>query len=93
MLRCRKGDLAIVIHGSKSGRICEVSEYLGTTSIEISGQDHVFSDIWKISYHGESHDPIDGCGWACRDSWLIPISPGDMKELEETEKEFDLEDQ
>lgn len=84
-LRCRKGDMAIVTHGSKAGRIAGVGEFVGKTRLFIGNSEQIFNDVWCVSYHGQKHDPLDGAEWGCRDLWMTPIRPGDLDENEETE--------
>lgn len=83
MLRCKKGDLAIVLTGDNAGRIVEVLDYVGLGSTDKG----VFRDLWLISWNGQLHNPITGGRWLCQDWRLLPIRPGDLKETDEKEVE------
>ena len=79
-LRCKKGDLAIMIKGVRVGRIVEVIGY--------DGFDPVYGHEWRI----KTSIPLPPNEfWISPDSWMTPIRPGDLKETEETEREVEHE--
>lgn len=81
-LRCKPGDLAIVVGGSANqGCVVEVLEFAGPM--------HGCIDCWYISHHGQERDPGSGFRWFVPDAEMLPIRPGDLKEVDETEKEVE----
>ena len=77
-LRCKKGDLAMVIYGNRNlGAMVKVLEPSAT-----------YLNTWRISVKDERLNPVTGCHWVAEDRNLLPIRPGDLKETEETEKEM-----
>ena len=92
MLRCKKGDLAIVIKGVYSGSIVDVLEYVGTkTGITHDGKIEVAQNCWRVSSPREQigfHDVLLGEFFA-EDHHLLPIRPGDLKETDVAEKEVE----
>lgn len=87
-LRCRKGDIAIVLrsHTGHEGKIVEVKEFIGYAETR---DGTVFNDLWAISIGGVSHAP-DGIPYGNSDRNLLPIRPGDLDETQEIEKELEL---
>lgn len=83
-LRCKKGDLAIVLVEDWAGYIVEVLDFAGTVKDQYGD---TWEDAWLVSKRGEAM--IGGRPVAIPDSWLLPIRPGDLKETEETEKEIE----
>jgi hypothetical protein len=84
-LRCKAGDIAITVAGPRVGRVVEVIRFLGKANspIENPGEDY-----WGIEYRGS---PFADTGewWIARDSYMLPIRPGDLDETEETQKELE----
>jgi hypothetical protein len=76
-LRCRKGDLAIIVRGRRVGHVVTVTDYYRFTP--------EYGHEWKI----ETSFPLPLlCDfWFCPDSWLLPIRPSDLQETNETERE------
>lgn len=90
MLRCKKGDLAIVLKGSYSGHFVTVKEFIGTdTAYRITtGAYEMFNNLWVIE--APTIPLISGMRRiVLSDEYLLPIRPGDLKETEETEKEVE----
>jgi hypothetical protein len=83
-LRCRKGDMAIMVVGPHSGYIVDVLEYIGNGSCDKGS----FNDLWYVAHGKEERNPLTGKRWVARDSSMLPIHPGDLHETEETEKEL-----
>lgn len=86
-MRCKKGDLAIVVKSPNKftiGWIVEIKEYLGDS---YGG----YRYVWEIE--AKNHQPKIG-RWIGSDDWLLPIHPGDLHEIAETKKvlEFALHD-
>ena len=86
MLRCKKGDLAILLRSDlgNEGKIVDVLEFSGRTFF-IDGS--VSENCWDVSLSGSETDSLTGLKWSCPDHWLFPIRPGDLKETEEAERE------
>lgn len=82
-LRCRKGDMAIVLKGAWSGKIVDVVEFVGVMPGNVTGQ--IYKDIWKIRYQGSCYSD-SGAMRGFPDEYLLPIRPGDLDESEETER-------
>ncbi|SCX93593.1 hypothetical protein SAMN05216420_101382 [Nitrosospira sp. Nl5] len=87
-LRCKKGDMAIVLDPEHSayGWIVDVVYFhrlalLLNTSAE---KWEVCRDVWVIEHANLSKK----CG--CEDKYLLPIRPGDLNETEETEKKLEF---
>lgn len=83
-LRCRKGDLAMVIKsdaGRAVGKFVDVLEFYG----EAHGKDN----CWFVRYEGSTTDMF-GTPYVQPDAWLLPIRPGDLDETEEAEKELEM---
>ena len=75
VLKCRKGDLAIVLIGPNAGLLVDVAKYCGT--IEMSdGQ--VLINAWQVKHPSDDPD-ID---YFREDKYLLPIRPGDLEESE-----------
>lgn len=85
-LRCRKGDMAMIVVGHRSGSVVDVLDFCGTRDT----CDGVFPDLWYIADRGQETNPENGNHWVCPDSYLIPIRPGDLKETDETEKTLEF---
>ena len=78
-LRCRKGDLAILLSdGPSAGFIVDVVKYYGTVEME---DGEVLVNAWHIRH------PSDEPGWQffTEDQYLLPIRPGDLDETETEE--------
>ncbi|SEO78357.1 hypothetical protein [Nitrosovibrio sp. Nv6] len=84
MLRCRKGDLAIVLEGKWLGRVVEVGEFIGSAMLS----QVLHHDLWLISHKGKDRHPAFGYLYCQEDRYLLPIRPRDLKEVEEAEKEL-----
>lgn len=72
VMRCKPGDIAIVIRGWNLGRVVSVLSFDSAYTHEISG----ISGAWRCV----SRDPLFAInGPSCKvlfpDSWLIPITP------------------
>lgn len=74
-LRCRAGDLAIMVAGAHVGRMVTVVRFNG----DVLG----FVDTWVIEANVRL--PVGSVEWIAQDSWMLPIRPDELKE--ETEKE------
>ena len=85
-LRCKKGDLAIVLRGKRAGYVVEVLDFIGrATGLESR---KVYDDIWAVKVSGKTHGR-SGRRFGERDTDLLPIRPGDLQETEESEKEIE----
>ncbi|ODT75469.1 MAG: hypothetical protein ABS69_10665 [Nitrosomonadales bacterium SCN 54-20] len=86
MLRCKKGDLAMVLRGLTAGSMVEILEFRGkATSFRTKV---VHDNVWLVSCRGETRG-ADGRRLGKPDEWLPPIRPGDLKETDETEREVE----
>ena len=74
-VRCRKGDLAILLTGPFAGCIVDVIEYHGV--IELS-DGKVLVDAWLIRHETDEPDT----DYFKEDKYLLPIRPGDLDETE-----------
>ena len=75
VLKCRKGDLAIVLVGPRAGYIVDVLEYHPRV---VLGNGKVMVDAWHTRHPSDEPD-ID---YFNRDKNLLPIRPGDLEESE-----------
>jgi hypothetical protein len=84
-LRCRKGDMAIVLDPRHTayGWIVTVLEIYPLARFRGRG---LIQDIWEIEHENLSKD--SSLPWGCEDKHLLPIRPGDLHETEESEKEI-----
>ena len=82
MLRCKKGDLAIVIksYSGGLGLVVVVGEYLGKKIVDGG----VLMNAWS-TFH--PRDKI-GIEYISDDADLLPIRPDELKEEEEKEREL-----
>lgn len=87
-MRCKKGDLAIVLRGGFAGYIVDVLDFVGKSHDFKSGEAR--NNAWAIRVRGETHSPVYGKRFGATDEDLLPIRPGDLKETE-TEKEKEIE--
>lgn len=78
VLRCRKGDLAILLEGRFTGYIVDVVEYYPT--VELSDGE-VLVNAWHIRH--PSDEP--GVQYFKLDKYLLPIRPGELAESETEE--------
>jgi hypothetical protein len=91
-LRCRKGDMAIIIKGAYSGYVVDVLQFIGCISATNSeGVLSAVDDAWLISVNS----PLKGVHALRRvtnkvacDKYLLPIRPGGLRETEESEREL-----
>lgn len=78
VLRCREGDLAVLLAGSDVGKFVNVLEFqpfVGTVS-------HGYKyNVWHI--HHPDFDP--NFRHCIEDKYLLPIRPGDLDETETDE--------
>ena len=83
-MKCRKGDLAIVLQGPLVGAIVKVLRCAGTLTMS---DGEVLVNAWQT--HHSSNNP--NWDYFKEDRYLLPIRPGDLKETEEriSEKEGD----
>lgn len=82
-MRCRKGDMAIMVVGESIGKMVEVGNFLGIANNPI---EHPGDDYWAVEYRGIPWNKK--LQWLiARDSHMIPIRPGDLQETEEKERE------
>ena len=63
--------------------------FLTVEVLEFAGPMHGCIDCWYISHHGQERDPGSGFRWFVPDAEMLPIRPGDLKEVDETEKEVE----
>lgn len=84
MLRCKKGDLAIVLKSAtgKEGMIVEVGRYFGR--VEVDNFAGSMEQAWQVIH--SSHSPR--FEYFSEDKDLLPIRPDELNETEETEKEL-----
>lgn len=75
-LRCRPGDMAIVIRSDS-----------GFEGYMVDVNDLLKDDIWSVSMKC-GYVPGIGRLTATCDAYLLPIRPGDLDEKEETEREL-----
>lgn len=87
ILRCREGDMAIVLDPLHQayGCLVDVKEFLGniTPHCVKTGKDRRLINAWHIDHE---RLPITSI-WVCQDRHLLPIRPGDLDEIEETEND------
>lgn len=81
MLRCRKGDMAIVLRNTKGieGCLVDVKEYIG---VHLSFITRTPIEAWRVEHRGDTY--------YVGDRFLLPIRPGDLDETEETSKELEM---
>lgn len=77
-LRCRKGDLAILLTGSYAGIIVDVLEY--HSSVTVSNAPPMV-DAWHIRH--PSDEPRTK--YYFEDRYMLPIRPGDLDQTETDE--------
>lgn len=81
VLKCRKGDLAILLEGPYSGYIVDVVEYCGTRQMT---DGEIVVNGWRIQH--PSFPPPSITRSYARDKNLLPIRPGDLDESETDER-------
>lgn len=87
MLRCREGDLAVVLAGMYTGYFVTVGKFLGEVhGVDPNGFPGTMPDCWEVEGAGIT---IRGTQThACADQRLQPIRPGRTPVTTETEKEI-----
>lgn len=88
-LRCRKGDLAMLLRGFCSGRFVTVKKFVGMASAESfeTGKLEWCQDLWEVEVPWLSL-PAGVERVVASDKDLLPIRPGDLRETEEAKKEI-----
>ncbi|SHL42027.1 hypothetical protein SAMN05216428_102348 [Nitrosospira sp. Nsp11] len=89
MLGCKPNDLAMVLRGPYSGHFVTVKEFIGTSLLwrPVNTAYELWDRLWKVD---APTIPLNGFRVNCiPDEYLFPIRPGDLKEVEETEKEIE----
>lgn len=90
-LRCKKGDLAMVLFPPYEGCFVTCMEFLGRVHvIGTDGHGGWVDNCWETTFPGDMK-AARGTNGKCAipDEQLLPIRPGDLKETEETEKEVE----
>lgn len=89
-LRCKPDDIAIVLDGPYIGYYVTVLKFLGTvTGRYVDGTLGVLHNCWETtSPRGAKRQERTNGKCAFTDSDLMPVSPGDLNETEETAKEL-----
>jgi hypothetical protein len=89
-LRCRKGDMAIIIKGAYSGYIVDVLQFIGVSLGNNSkGVLCTLDDAWLIGVNSPLKGAHrEGIKNIAADKNLLPIRPRDLHETEESEKEL-----
>jgi len=95
-LRCKKGDMAIIVKGVYAGHFVTVLEFVGNSmGIRPNGDFVEYRDLWLAQSDTIEHpfaylNPCMGKGQIhAPDHHLLPIRPGDLQESDETEKEIE----
>ena len=80
MLRCKTGDLAIVLKSGKGreGFIVTVGRFIGDRA--------GLFNLWAVD--ARIPPPPSYGEWCAQDKDLLPIRPDELNETEETEKEI-----
>lgn len=93
ILRCRKGDMAMILRGPYVGQFVDVLEFVGTSlgagPVGFIGE---VDDVWEISAprNSKPHPGATTDKFIARDSSLLPIRPGDLDEAKETSKVLEM---
>jgi hypothetical protein len=77
-LKCRKGDIAIILEGPCVGFVVDVVEYYGVSEMT---DGEVLTNAWHIKHHTDDPD----WNYFKEDKCLLPIRPGDLDESETDE--------
>jgi hypothetical protein len=89
-LRCKPDDIAIVLDGPYVGYYVTVLRFLGTAMGRYTdGSLGVLDNCWETTLpRGAKRQARTNGKCAFTDKDLLPVSPGDLNETEETEKEL-----
>jgi len=91
MLRCKKGDLAIVLKGEYIGHYVTVIKFIGLAYGKgMDGSRWHKDNFWETTFPrgAKAIEGTNGRGGYADDE-LLPIRPGDLKETEDAEKEVE----
>ena len=88
VLRCKEGDLAIVLKGRHKGYIVHAVKYVGdTVSQSIHGAQSYSTAAWHVEC--KALNPLYTERLICPDKYLQPIRPPKVAKTTETKQEIE----